>query len=169
MKVVAIDPGPVESALVVWDSVAEKILWAMKKPNEEVKRELIRLYEAPSYEYFAIEMIQSFGMSVGAEVFETAYWIGRFTEAWNMGLRNHLTDDLRLECKPLTNRVYRSEVKMHLCHSMKAKDSNIRQALIDRLGKPGTKKNPGKTFGIAGDEWSSLAVAVTFGDTKGAK
>ena len=34
------------------------------------------------------------------------------------------------------------EEKMNLCGSMKAKDSNIRQALIDRFGEVGTKKNP---------------------------
>jgi len=57
--------------------------------------------------------------------------------------------------------VYRKEVKIYLCGSMKAKDPNIRQALIDRLGDPGTKKNPGPTYGVKSHAWSALAVAVT--------
>jgi hypothetical protein len=95
----------------------------------------------------ACEHIQCFGLPVGAEVFECAYWIG----------------DFRCSCKnkgTLFLPVYRSEVKMHFCHSMRAKDANIRMVLIDRLGAPGTKKNPGPTYGIKGDIWSALAIAV---------
>ncbi|MGH7470493.1 MAG: hypothetical protein ACRENP_21315 [Longimicrobiales bacterium] len=57
---------------------------------------------------------------------------------------------------------------MHLCKNPKAKDQNIRQALIDLLGAPGTKKNPGPTYGISGDAWSALAIAVTARDQLGA-
>jgi hypothetical protein len=101
----------------------------------------------------ACEHLQCFGMAVGASVFETAYWIG----------------DFRCSCKAngaLWLPVYRSEVKMHFCNSMRAKDPNIRQVLIDRLGKPGTKKNPGATYGVKGDIWSALAIAVMVGDKK---
>lgn len=94
-------------------------------------------------------MIASYGMAVGAEVFETCVWIGRFMQAH---------PDLNM------HRIKRGDVKMHLCHSMRAKDANIRQALIDRLGAPGTKKNPGKTYGVSGDVWAALAVAVTYHD-----
>jgi hypothetical protein len=73
-----------------------------------------------------IEMIASYGMPVGKEVFDTYVWIGRFAEASGMP----------------TNYIYRKDEKMNICHSMRAKDSNIRQALIDRFGVVGTKKNP---------------------------
>jgi hypothetical protein len=93
-------------------------------------------------------------MPVGREVFETCVWIGRFVQAW--GAKHAM--------------VYRSEVKSHLCHSAKAKDSNVRTALIDRWGGKvkaiGNKRAPGPLYGIAGDEWSALAVAVTYADTK---
>ena len=92
-------------------------------------------------------MIASYGMAVGAEVFETCIWIGRFKQAWCS------PDDVRM--------MFRQEVKLHLCKSTKAKDGNVRQALIDRLGPVGTKKNPGPTFGIAGDMWAAVGIAVT--------
>lgn len=68
-------------------------------------------------------------MPVGESVFQTCVWIGRFTQ---------LADELG---KGFAY-IYRKDEKMNICHSMKAKDSNIRQALIDRFGDVGTKKNP---------------------------
>lgn len=94
----------------------------------------------------AIEMIACYGMPVGREVFETCLLIGRLLEA--------LERD-----KIPTRLVYRRDVKIHLCGSMKAKDANIRQALIDKYGAPGTKRNPGPTFGVTSHLWSALAIA----------
>jgi hypothetical protein len=98
-------------------------------------------------EIFAIEMVASYGMPVGREVFETVRWIGRFQQAWR---------------DPETVRfVYRKDVKLHLCGSARAKDANIRQALIDKLGPVGTKAVPGPLYGVKSHIWSALAVAVT--------
>jgi len=98
----------------------------------------------------AIEMIACYGMPVGNETFETCLWIGRFEEAFNPS-----RDSLRC---------YRKDIKLHLCGTTRAKDPNVRQALIDRLGKPGTKKNPGPTYGVRSHVWSALAVAVYAAD-----
>lgn len=81
------------------------------------------------YDLLVIEMIASYGMAVGESVFQTCVWIGRFEE-------------LALSRIKETQYIYRKDEKMNLCHSMKAKDSNIRQALIDRFGPVGTKRNP---------------------------
>ena len=43
---------------------------------------------------------------------------------------------------------------------MRAKDGNVRQALIDLIGEQGTKKNKGPTYGISSHSWAALAVAV---------
>ncbi len=74
-------------------------------------------------------MIASYGMAVGKTVFDTCVWIGRFKE---------IADFNSVDVE----HIYRKDEKMNICHSMKAKDSNIRQALIDRFGPVGTKKNP---------------------------
>jgi hypothetical protein len=89
-------------------------------------------------------MIASYGMAVGREVFETCVWIGRFAEI----------------ARQPVQLVYRRDVKLHLCHSPRAKDANVRQALIDRLGPQGTKKNPGPTYGMKSHLWAALAVGV---------
>lgn len=150
----AIDPGPVESAWVLYqDDVQacprnEALRDFAKQGNNEVIERL--RFHAPA-QHLVIEKIASFGMPVGAEVFETVYWSGRFAEAFGA---------------TRVSRITRPTVKMHLCHSMRAKDANIRQALIDRFGEPGTKKNPGMLYGVSGDVWSALAVAVTFTDQR---
>jgi hypothetical protein len=95
----------------------------------------------------AIEMVASYGMPVGREVFETVRWIGRMQQVW------HNPEAVRF--------VYRQDVKLHLCGSPRAKDANIRQALIDKLGPVGTKAAPGPLYGIKSHVWSALAVAVT--------
>lgn len=149
----AIDPGPTESAVVIYDDYEKIILRKDKLPNEDVLVLIANKANHPlDLTIFAIEMIASFGMAVGKEVFETCVWIGRFVQQAQPLIKARL--------------VYRTEVKMHLCHSVRAKDANIRQALIDKLGAPGTKKNPGKTYGVAGDCWSALAVAVTAAETR---
>ncbi|HBC95047.1 MAG TPA: hypothetical protein DCZ10_19680, partial [Pelotomaculum sp.] len=62
-------------------------------------------------------------------------------------------------------RVYRKDEKINLCGSMRAKDGNIRQALIDRFGIVGTKKSPGWFYGVSKDVWAAIAVGVTYYDT----
>ena len=167
-KVIAIDPGSEESGYVIVEKDSYRVLNKGKKPNEEVLGILIRtLFEASeSLEEMpevAIEMVASYGMPVGKEVFETCVWIGRFIEVCN-GF------PVRLE------RIYRAEEKLAICKSPKANDATIRRALADRFayGEPnygkGTKKKPGWFYGFSADVWQAYAVAVTYIDrTKGDK
>jgi hypothetical protein len=156
--IVAIDPGPVMSAYVVWNGkdILDKGLVPNKKLLEILAcmpRNIPGIKEG-GVECMAIEMIASYGMAVGASVFNTCVWIGRFIERW---------DDTHCV-------VYRKHVKMHLCLNMRAKDTNIKQALIDRFapdasnhGK-GTKDNPSMFYGFKKDIWAAMAVAVTAWD-----
>ena len=150
MIINAIDPGTKESALVVWDG--EAILDKMILPNIEIK-EYLELIENTLDSCLVIEMIQNLGMpAVGKDIFETVFWVGRFYEQF-----------------PENNahRVYRIPVKLHHCHSARAKDANIRQALIDRFGPPGIKKDPGLTYKLNGHMWQAFALAVYFYDNLG--
>ena len=144
--ILAIDPGTIESGFVIL-SDARRVVSSGVKPNAEMLATLADPVMHATIDAVAIEMIASYGMAVGREVFETCVWIGRFQQAW------HKPDAVQL--------VYRRDVKLHLCGSPKAKDPNIRQALIDILGKPGTKKQPGGTYGVTSHAWAALGVAAT--------
>ena len=152
--VLAIDPGNSVSAMLVYNTATQAITHHGIYPNfhaAELLREADHLPDPlPT---LAIEMVACYGMPVGREVFDTCVWIGRLVEAYGGG-----------------EYVYRSEVKGELCRSMRAKDSNIRQAIIDRYeptgggAKPqiGTKKQPGPLYGIKSHLWAALGVAITF-------
>jgi hypothetical protein len=68
----------------------------------------------------AIECVQHYGsgMAVGAEVFHTCMWSGRFIEVWD-GKYVLVT---------------RPTIKAYVCGSAHAQDANIRRALVDRYG-----------------------------------
>ncbi|MES3012922.1 MAG: hypothetical protein V4750_04220, partial [Pseudomonadota bacterium] len=184
-SVLAIDPGPTESAFVEYSE--QEIRCSGKVPNHV----LLARIECAQYavDCLAIEMIASYGMPVGAEVFETVLWIGRF-------MQRALNTNIREEHVYLIKRL---DVKLNCCKSPKANDSNIRQAMIDRWGgeekalgakKCGTCKGrcmvglgkkrgdcpdckgsgwalrPGPLYNIKADVWAALALAVTWWDTK---
>lgn len=153
--ILAIDPGSEQSAwCVLQDDIPSR--WKTMA-NADMLSEIRYLGGSSVLPLLCIEMIASYGMAVGKEVFETCLWIGRFMEAWeNRGGKVRL--------------VYRREVKLYLCETAKANDANIRAALIDRYGPGkekaiGKKASPGPLFGLKGDEWSALAVAVTAAGT----
>ena len=146
--IIAIDPGTTETAFVQWDG--EKLYEASIKDNEEFRR-FLRVRARPFS--IAVEMVACYGMPVGAEVFETCLQIGRIQE---------IACDRSIDCRL----IYRKNVKMHHCNSMKAKDSNIRQALIDKYGEPGTKNNPGRTYGLKSHLWAAFAIATYITETQ---
>jgi len=151
MAILAIDPGNVKSAYVVYSDGMPK---HFGKIDNGDMLEVIQKYKH-STECLAIEMVACYGMKVGATIFETAYWTGVFAQAYGLNR---------------TTKVYRKDVKMHLCSSMRAKDGNIRQAIIDKYppsggGKTpqiGVKANPGPLYGISADVWAALGVAITY-------
>lgn len=152
--ILAIDPGHVRSAWVRYDAELQ-LPQAFNIEDNETLLERIRT-EARDYrtsgavDRIVIEKVQGMGMAVGREVFETVYWSGRFHQA----------------ALPLdVIRVTRRDVKQHLCGTDRAKDPNVRRALMDRwpAGK-GTKRAPGPLYGISADVWAALAVAVTYAE-----
>jgi len=142
MAILAIDPGTTESGWCLFDG--NRVINAGVMQNPDLLAFIPVVDDADA---LAIEMVASYGMPVGREVFETVRWIGRMQQVW------HNPEAVRF--------VYRQDVKLHLCGSPRAKDANIRQALIDKLGPVGTKAAPGPLYGIKSHVWSALAVAVT--------
>lgn len=149
MRILAIDPGNVVSAFVVlygtrlveygkWGNYA-LLSHLRKHPGSGV-----------SIDAYVIEKVSSYGMAVGYEVFDTCEWSGRFFEA----IESRGGD---------VHRLYRQDIKLHLCGTSRAKDANVRQALMDRYGGKaaiGRKKTPGPLYGVSGDVWAALAVGV---------
>jgi hypothetical protein len=118
MYVLAIDPGNVESAYVYIDTDTLKPVDFGKIPNEDLLERCFQRrgnWEEPwRLKYrLAIEMVASYGMAVGATVFDTCVWIGRYIQAAQDG-------DWRGLGFEGYDRVYRKDVKMHICGQTKA-------------------------------------------------
>jgi hypothetical protein len=155
--ILAIDPGTAESGWVLFQD--GNVVNSGVMPNASmlfyIASAAIGDFTQGRRHSLAIEMIASYGMAVGREVFETCVWIGRFQQAW------HSPEEVRL--------VYRRDVKLHLCGTAQAKDPNIRQALLDRYARTGggktpqigTKAKPGPLYGVSSHAWAALGVAVT--------
>jgi hypothetical protein len=152
IELVAIDPGTTHSGWVSLDGNGY-VVRAGVLANEVLLEQLGQSLEEHR-QTLAIEWVSSFGMPVGREVFETCRWVGRFQEAW------HTPRDVVL--------ITRAEVKRSLCNSARAKDPNVRQALIDlypptgggSVPQIGTAKRRGPLYGVSSHAWSALAVAV---------
>ena len=147
----AVDPGTILSGWCLFDG--ENVISHGVYENVDMLQMIQR--NADRADTLAIEMIASYGMAVGREVFETCVWIGRFQQAW--------------ESPEQVRKIYRKDVKLHLCGTPRAKDANIRQALIDlfpatgggKVPQVGTKNSPGPLYGVGTHVWPALAVAVT--------
>jgi hypothetical protein len=151
--ILAIDPGTTQSGWCVLDSNKGVVVSDVDTNADVLERIGWACDVGSGIDTLAIEMIAGMGMIVGKETFDTCRWIGRFQQAWRD------PESVRL--------IFRRDVKLHLCGNPRAKDPNIRQALIDKLGPKGTKANPGPLYGVASHVWSALAIAVTAFETKG--
>ena len=154
--ILAIDPGDKVSSYAVIDGDCQPVEVGERSNFDLVDRLRSREYPSSGLDRIVCEMVESYGMPVGREIFETVLWTGRFVEA-------ALPVDVEL--------VGRRHVKLHLCQSSRAKDSNIIQALVDRFapGEPnrgkGTKAAPGWFRGFAGGMWQAYALGVYAAET----
>lgn len=144
--IVGLDPGPKQSAAVLFDSNVGPCEW-FTKPNDEMLSWLLA-YPSVVGDVLVIEQIAAMGMAVGESVFETCFWSGRFVEAWSMEW----------------TRLKRVPIKLHICGLARAKDANVRRALMDRFGGDCSIRKGGPLYKLAGDQWSALAVACTYFD-----
>ena len=157
-RLLAIDPGPQHSGVVEINPQTMDIYCAEAEDNEDLLR---RLRLETDIEV-AIEVMQSMGMAVAQSTFDTQLWAGRFIEA--------------VESRGISaRRMFRRDIKLHLCGQARAKDPNVTAAAKGRFpptggGKDpykGTAKQPGPLYGISGgDVWSALAIAITYLETQ---
>ena len=151
--VLAIDPGTTESGVCLVRTEDCRPIAFDKIKNEDVEEWVWEKCSGLEFD-LVIEMVATYGMPVGREVFETCVWIGRFIEQIDNGDKY--------------NFIYRNDEKITLCRSPRANDATIKQALVDRFawGQPnygkGNAKNPGWFYGFKADVWSSYACAITY-------
>ncbi len=166
--ILGIDPGNKQSAFCLVSPELKPLAFGKYENTKELiagfdsfeaKIQIAMLHNGcePDNTVIVIENIESFGMSVSRTVFDTCIYIGELKRHFELlGFK--------------INYVFRHEEKMIICHSMKANDATIKQALIDRFapdtpnhGK-GTKANKGFFYGMKADCWSAFAVCTTFHD-----
>lgn len=150
--VLAIDPGP-ETSGWVWFVEGQLTGLNSGYMNDVIIDYVSRASHSTRRHPVVVESVECYGMAVGKSVFQTCYTIGRIMQ---------VAGDRFV---PMTRR----EVKLHLCNSARAKDTNIKQALLDRWGGKdvalGNKKNPGPLYGVKSHAWSALALAVVWAET----
>ncbi len=168
MKILAIDPGNEYSAFVLMAEnyeVESRTIFspensriAGKFPNALLLKNVKEFGKKYGDDMTVVlEMVASYGMAVGKEVFETCVWIGRFQQA-------------ATDCGCHVEFIYRIEEKQYICHDSRAKDTNIRQALIDRFARfdkktgKGQKNHPDVFYKFKADMWSAFAVGATWLD-----
>lgn len=137
----AIDPGTTQSGWVLFDG------YRVRCSGTDANATVLDMIAAAEADELVIERFEARGMPIGDDSIETVIWTGRFVQAWRS------PESVRL--------VKRSAVKLHLCGTSRAKDPNVRQAVIDQVGAPGLKSSPGPTYGVTSHAWQALAVAVT--------
>lgn len=151
MKVLAIDAGNIQSCYVLFCTEEKKVIKKGLVENEAFLKEILTL----KFDEVAIEKIVSMGMAVGDTTFETVFQNARIYQI--------LLDKLNIKA----NFYPRYDIKMHLCMTTRAKDGNIRAALVNKFGEPSTKKNPHNTYSELDDGvyfgthfWAALAVCM---------
>lgn len=143
MKLLAVDPGNVESGYVILQTVPKsfKILNFGNVPNHELLT-LVKNNQQ-QIDIGLIERIQSYNQVVGETVFDTCRMIGK--------LEVRLLDN-----KIKTALIYRKSVISHHLGSVSVKnpDSKLRKHLIDKY------KTESK--GLTSHSWQALALATMY-------
>ncbi len=144
-RTIGVDPGPTTAALLTLDGnrVTDKALL----PNADALKWLRDALTRQPCDV-AVEFVQSYGHAVGREVFETCLWCGRFVQV----------------CEDVGAKVFlysRTKVKAYVTGLARAKDSDVRLALMLRCG--GAKKGE-PLHGVKTHLWAALAVATYHAD-----
>ena len=163
--IMAVDPGNINSAYVIFDCAPYTPLVKDQCANAKM-RERIEYYRN-GIDTLLIEYPRPRGQPMYYQLVDTIFWVGRFVEAYGC----NGPDDYWL--------VDRKDVKMNMVGSTKATDANLRMACINRFrigpdskwplggGKVpevGIKSQRGPLYGFACDTWQALAIAISYVD-----
>ena len=153
MKILAIDPGNVTSSWALLETAGG---WPPRLEDYHLD-EANALLEARlrqhtlRWQAVAIEMVRSYGRPVGAEIFETCVWIGRFEAA----IDHSATSRARIGRKEVVSTI----------GAGKGGDALVRRRLLEIYGgdaAKGSKRAPGPLYGVTEDVWAALAVGVAY-------
>ena len=148
--ILAIDPGSEKSAAVIYCMKTDTVETFLTRSNTELLSWLV-MARNKSFA-LVVEKIVSFGFAVKDEMFETAWWGGRFAQAWG----------------PNFEMYSRRQVRKTLFGQDKAKgsDARIRAFVIDHFGGKskaiGKKLNPGRLFYMREHEWQACGLALAY-------
>jgi hypothetical protein len=123
-----------------------------EKGGKESNQQILHYIKEGYFAGIDLSVIESLTLyrRVNIDVRDTCLWVGAFAMA---------LEHSSLEC-PIRF-LTRSEVKYILNPGVpKPGDSTVDPAVRDYIGPKGTKKKPGPTFGVSGDTWAALAVAI---------
>lgn len=156
MKVFAIDPGSSVSGFVIWDgNVLER---SGVRENDEL------LFDLPcDVDVCVIEDTEAHPQFtktkhpyIPKQVIATQRLVGRYQQAWY-----HHAGSMPVMLS-------RRDIRKHLNANKRGRtpDSQVIEALTNRIGGKGTKAEPGPLYGIKSHAWQALAVAVTYLDQR---
>lgn len=153
MVILAVDPGTTKSGFVVYDTAEREILDKGILPNEELVEQIWVYNKGEQFPSVLVYEGMNLYHAVSEDTIQTLQWCGEFRFAFRIC-------DYTCPCVEIK----RSAIRKHF--GVK-NDAGIRAALIDRFGGSrqaaiGTKKQPGKLYGVNSHIWSALAVAVCY-------
>lgn len=164
IRLLAIDPGNVNSAYVIIDTETYSPVGFAKLENKELLQQIGHWHDQalrgkPAIDETVIEtIIASYGQKIGRTTFDTAIMIGRLEQA--------------LFSFAPVKKIPRQTVRRHLCPGIRANDRTVRAALIERFAAQDKKRGKGTThhpdffYGFANDVWAAFAVGATYLDLK---
>lgn len=179
--ILAIDPGTTRSAMVLYNPDKQLLLQHDRLDNEDMLRHL-RVVRGPLVDLtrLVVEMVACYGMAVGKDIFETVFWTGRFIEAWERrgfstdrikrpDVKMHLCGTARAKDPHVRQACIdrfggdREAIGGIKCSSCKGKGwrGRGRPPCLACTGS-GYEQPPGPLKNVATDEWSALAVALTY-------
>ena len=161
--ILAIDPGTTLSAYaLIRDDYS--IISAAKVPNEE----LLTLVKGGEWSEMVIECMEARHVVngvIGAETYDTCYWIGRYMQA-AIDLGKTVHQIYRAQERSRLVPTKKNKLPKHPAHVGQSADSQIRATLIRRFAQhdmkngKGTAKNKDVFYGFARDMWSAFAIGV---------